>query len=327
MPWSKSKGEQLDLVDAAATAPSEPSSIDEAGLGVLEVDESPLSVPCNTSASDSLAGQALVVPIERVHEDPDNPRTEFPEARIAELAEDIRQRGILQPIVVHPADTSDHHRIHFGAMRLRAAKRAGLTHVSVVIRTAAADPYAQVAENQRRCPLEPLELARLIRRCSDAGDSNSTIARQLGMDLTTVAHHLALLDLPAELDQAPPDRTLHLTANALRAEQVACRAARASPCIGDWRGRDHTIRCRSAAGGSDTKRCAECFRRQAFDFPDRASQRRVRIWRCWSFGSRNQSWQKCSSNLPRCGIASPTWPIDWVEPFVQGSDRPTLFIT
>ncbi len=87
-------------------------------------------------------------------------------------------------------------------MRLRAAKRAGLKQVPIAVRTATDDPYAQVAENQKRCPLSPLELARFIRGRSDDGDSNSTISTQLGMDLTTVAHHLALLDLPPELEQA-----------------------------------------------------------------------------------------------------------------------------
>jgi len=47
-----------------------------------------------------------------------------------------------------------------------------------------------------------LDLARFIKGRSEAGDSNATIAKRLGMNLTTVAHHLALLDLPAELDQA-----------------------------------------------------------------------------------------------------------------------------
>jgi ParB family transcriptional regulator, chromosome partitioning protein len=202
MPWSKPKGEQLDLLDAAAATSNDSVLIEGLGIDAPEVDEPPLSTPCDTSALDVFAGQALVVPIESLHEDPDNPRTEFPQARLDELADDIRQRGILQPIVVHPADASGTYRIHFGAMRLRAAKRAGLLHVPITVRAAPPDPYAQVAENHKRCPLQPLEFARLIRARSVAGDSNATIAKQLGMDLSTVAHHLALLDLPPELDQA-----------------------------------------------------------------------------------------------------------------------------
>lgn len=142
------------------------------------------------------------MPLSLIDEDPNNPRTDFPESEIAELADDIRERGILEPIVVHPADAAGRYRIHFGAMRCRAAKRAGLDVVPVVFRDAAADPYAQVAENQKRHGLTPLDLARFIRARVEEGQSNAAIAKRLAMDITTVAHHLALLDLPPELDAA-----------------------------------------------------------------------------------------------------------------------------
>jgi ParB family chromosome partitioning protein len=142
------------------------------------------------------------VPLSALCEDPDNPRTEFPSAELQELAEDIRQHGILQPIVVQPVDADGRYRIHFGAKRFRAAGLAGLERVPVTVRPTAADPYAQVAENQKRHGLTPLDLARFIRGRVALGDSNATIAKRLGMDLTTVAHHLALLDLPAPLAAA-----------------------------------------------------------------------------------------------------------------------------
>jgi ParB family transcriptional regulator, chromosome partitioning protein len=72
----------------------------------------------------------------------------------------------------------------------------------VVVRDAPPDPYMQVAENRKRHDLTPLDLARFIRACVDAGDSNATIAKRLGIDQTTIAHHLALLDLPPELNEA-----------------------------------------------------------------------------------------------------------------------------
>ena len=150
-----------------------------------------------------------------LYEDAHNPRTEFPEESIAELAEDIRQRGVLQPLVVHPAGSDGRHQVHFGAKRLRAAMLAGLHEVPVVVRDLPADRYAQVAENQKRHGLTPLELARFIRAQVDSGDTNATIARQLGMNLTAVAHHLSLLELPPVLDHAlksgrcTSPRTLH----------------------------------------------------------------------------------------------------------------------
>lgn len=163
----------------------------------------------------SASGIPHMVATSQIDEDPHNPRTEFPDAEIDELADDIRQRGILQPLVVHPADAKGRYRLHFGAKRWRAAVRAELSEVPVVIRDAPANAYDQVAENQKRQGLAPLDLARFIKGRVDAGESNAEIARRLGMNLTTVAHHLSLLDLPPALDDAlkagrcTSPRTLH----------------------------------------------------------------------------------------------------------------------
>lgn len=157
----------------------------------------------------------LRLAVARIDEDPANPRADFPQAALNELAADIRKRGILMPLVVHPADANGRHKLHFGAMRLRAAILAGLRDVPVVVRDAPADRYAQVAENLKRHNLSPLDLARFIRSQIDEGESQTTIARQLGMNLTTVAHHLSLLDLPPVLDdvlragRCTSPRTLH----------------------------------------------------------------------------------------------------------------------
>ena len=200
-PWSKSKSIQLDLLSAALIAPSDATTR-----------EISVSKPIEANTS---AGRPLLLTTTSLFEDPNNPRTEFPEAELEELAEDIRQHGILQPIVVHPVDAVGRHQIHFGAKRWRVAQLAELKQVPVVVRDATADPYTRVAENQKRHGLTPLDLARFIRGRADAGDSNATVAKRLGMNLTTVAHHLALLELPPELDEAlksgrvTSPRTLH----------------------------------------------------------------------------------------------------------------------
>ena len=93
-------------------------------------------------------GRPLLLAVSLLYEDTNNPRTEFPEASLAELAADIQQRGVLQPLVVHPVENDGRHRVHFGAKRLRAAIKAGLHEVPVVVRDLPADRYAQVAESQ-----------------------------------------------------------------------------------------------------------------------------------------------------------------------------------
>ncbi|HNJ82146.1 MAG TPA: ParB/RepB/Spo0J family partition protein [Piscinibacter sp.] len=197
VPSPESQPTQLDLLsDEPVRSPPEPLRIRR------------------RSAISSTGGPHLV-PIEQIEEDPANPRVEFPEIELKDLASDIRMRGVLVPLVVHPADANGRHRLHFGAMRLRAANLAGLRAVPVVVRDAPADRYAQVAENRKRHNLSPLDLARFIRSQMNAGESQTTIARQLGMNLTTVAHHLSLLELPPVLDNAlragrcTSPRTLH----------------------------------------------------------------------------------------------------------------------
>lgn len=197
--WNKAKDVQLDLLDAAPAlvAPTADAK------------------PPITTTPRAVASAPQLLALATLCEDPANPRTEFPEAELDELAEDIRQHGVLQPIVVHPADEQGRHRIHFGAKRWRAAQRAGLTEVPVVVRDTPTDPYTQVAENQKRHGLTPLDMAHFIKGRVDAGASNAEIAKRLGMNLTTVAHHLALLVLPPELDEAlksgrcTSPRTLH----------------------------------------------------------------------------------------------------------------------
>ncbi len=223
MPWHKSKDAQLDLLDFEP----EPIALQRTA-GAAARSDAPLpaavAIPPTASEVALRDGRPMLLAVSLLYEDVNNPRTEFPQAELEELADDIRQHGILQPIVVHPVDAEGRYQIHFGAKRWRAAQLARLDDVPVVVRDAPADPYTQVAENQKRHGLTPLDLARFIRGRVNAGDSNATVAKRLGMNLTTVAHHLALLELPPELDAAMKSgrvtspRTLHELSN-LHAEQ------------------------------------------------------------------------------------------------------------
>ena len=246
MQWSNSNAVQLELLDADPGALRDAHDLDD-HRPTRQVRSAPAPRSSARTARSS-DGCPLVVALAQLYEDPNNPRTEFPESEIEELADDIRRHGILQAIVVHPAGAAGRYRIHFGAKPLRAAGRAGLDEVPVVVRDAPADGYAQVAENQKRHGLTPLDLARFIRAKVDEGESNAAIAARLGMDPTTVGHHLALLELPPELDdtlksgrctsprtlyelsklhEAQPDRAKALIAGESEITRAAIAAVRA----------------------------------------------------------------------------------------------------
>lgn len=166
LPWSKPKANQLGLLDADPELPHE-SSVLQARQHARSL-APPGSSKTVAEGDVSSAGRPLLVPVDRLSEDPNNPRTEFPDAEIDELADSIRQHGILQPLVVCPTNQPGHYCIHHGAKRSRAARRAGLSEVPVVVRDALADTYAQAAENQKRHGLTPLDLAGSTRRVKGA---------------------------------------------------------------------------------------------------------------------------------------------------------------
>lgn len=133
LPWNKSKEVQPDLLDAepGPAAPDLPVAAEPRGVSSREA----AAIAPAASEPSGKDGRPLLLAVSMLYEDGHNPRTEFPEVSIAELAEDIQQRGVQQPLVVHPADRDGRHQVHFGAKRLRAAIRAGLREVPVVVRT------------------------------------------------------------------------------------------------------------------------------------------------------------------------------------------------
>src|SRR4051812_42730374 len=109
MPWAKSQlqVEQLDLVDEASAEP-------RAGLGVDVADGAVSAAAPAVPLHALTAGVPLTVSVDCLDEDPFNPRTEFPDEEIAELAQDIALRGILQPIVVRRTADADRYHVVFG---------------------------------------------------------------------------------------------------------------------------------------------------------------------------------------------------------------------
>jgi ParB family chromosome partitioning protein len=140
------------------------------------------------------------IPIEFVRSNPRNPRQTFNEADLEELAASIRERGIIQPIVVRPVPAAtDTYEIVAGERRWRAAQRAGL-HTVPVIAMQINDKEAlelSIVENVQRADLNALEEAKgYAQLASDYGYSHSDIGRVIGKSRSHVANTLRLLALP-----------------------------------------------------------------------------------------------------------------------------------
>jgi len=143
------------------------------------------------------------VPVEFLRPNPRNPRKAFLEADLEELAASIRERGVIQPIVVRPAaGVADAYEIIAGERRWRASQRAGLHEVPVVVlevddRTSL--EYA-IVENVQRADLNPIEEAAGYERLiAEFGYAQSDLATIIGKSRSHVANTLRLLKLPASI--------------------------------------------------------------------------------------------------------------------------------
>src|SRR5262245_62158000 len=141
------------------------------------------------------------VPIEYVRANPRNPRKLFSETELAELADSIRERGIIQPIVVR-ARGADHYEIIAGERRWRAAQRAGLHEVPIVALdvTDAEALELAIIENVQRSDLNPLEEASgYLALSNEYSHSQEDIAKIVGKSRSHIANTLRLLHLPEKV--------------------------------------------------------------------------------------------------------------------------------
>jgi ParB family chromosome partitioning protein len=140
------------------------------------------------------------VPIEFLRPNPRNPRRHFAETELDELAASMRERGIIQPIVVRPVKgATDSYEIIAGERRWRAAQRAGLHVVPIVPLDVSDDEALQLAiiENVQRADLNPLEEAAGYQALMNEFEhSQDAIAKMVGKSRSHVANTLRLLKLP-----------------------------------------------------------------------------------------------------------------------------------
>ena len=145
------------------------------------------------------SGRPLEVNLEEISEDPNQPRVEFDEESLKELADSIRARGVKTPISVRPVKKGSHpYMINHGARRFRASRLAGLATIPVYVD----DDYTdedQIIENIHRDALRPREIADYIGRKLAQGKAQKDIAKGLGKSKGWVSQHAVLLDLPESI--------------------------------------------------------------------------------------------------------------------------------
>jgi ParB family transcriptional regulator, chromosome partitioning protein len=145
------------------------------------------------------------LPIESIHRNPRQPRSQIDQVELAELAASIKENGILQPLIVSTAEEPGQYTLIAGERRLLAAGMAGFETVPVIIREASDLQRLELAliENVQRSDLTPLEAAEAYRQLADDFNrSHEQIAQQLGKSRVAITNTLRLLNLPQDVRAA-----------------------------------------------------------------------------------------------------------------------------
>jgi len=198
------------------------------GLSALlgEVDVASPAAPEAEEAAAAPKGPPTEVAIELLRRNPDQPRRSFTEADIEDLAASVKAKGVLQPILVRPAPGAEGEwQIVAGERRWRAAQRAGLRTVPVLVRTLDDLEVLEVAivENVQRADLNAVEEALAYKALLERfGRTQEAVAQSVGKSRSHVTNTLRLLQLPDDVQQ-------HLAAGRLTAGHARAIATAKDP--------------------------------------------------------------------------------------------------
>ncbi|MDP8915842.1 MAG: ParB/RepB/Spo0J family partition protein [Pseudomonadota bacterium] len=198
------------------------------GLSALlgEVDVVPPTAPGEAASAPAPTGTPTEVAIELLRRNPEQPRRTFTESDIEDLAASVKEKGVLQPILVRPAPGADGEwQIVAGERRWRAAQRAGLRTVPVLVRTLDDLEVLEVAivENVQRADLNAIEEALAYKALLERfGRTQEAVAQSVGKSRSHVANTLRLLQLPEDVQQ-------HLAAGRLSAGHARAIATAKDP--------------------------------------------------------------------------------------------------
>ena len=178
------------------------------GRGLDSILQSPeTDITSRDISGDFVAGAVAEIDINLIETNPFQPRTEFDETALRELAQSIKEQGVIQPVTVRKLGYNKYQLIS-GERRLRASKMAGLTKIPAFIRVANDEQMLELAliENIHRENLNAIEVAisyqRLIDECNMTQEE---VSEKVGKSRSAVANFLRLLKLPAEVQIAIRD--------------------------------------------------------------------------------------------------------------------------
>ena len=178
------------------------------GRGLDSILQSPeTDITSRDISGDFVAGAVAEIDIDLIETNPFQPRTEFDETALRELAQSIKEQGVIQPVTVRKLGYNKYQLIS-GERRLRASKMAGLTKIPAFIRVANDEQMLELAliENIHRENLNAIEVAisyqRLIDECNLTQEE---VSEKVGKSRSAVANFLRLLKLPPEIQLAIRD--------------------------------------------------------------------------------------------------------------------------
>jgi ParB family chromosome partitioning protein len=165
-------------------------------------------------AAASITGKRVFMqcPIEKITPNPYQPRKIFDETALAELTSSVKEKGVLQPLIVRSVG-NDSYELIAGERRWRAAQKAGLKEVPVVLKEVSDRESLEIAiiENIQRAELNPVEEAEGYRRLMDEFSyTQEELAGKVGKERATISNHLRILKLPEEVKKDIADGLLSL---------------------------------------------------------------------------------------------------------------------
>lgn len=181
------------------------------GLGAL-LENAGTDITSKLEPDQKVAGAISNIPVSQIEANPFQPRTDFERQALIDLANSIREHGIIQPVTVRKLGY-DRYQLISGERRFRASQAAGLTSIPAYIRIANDQAMLEMAiiENIQRQDLNAVEVGlgykRLMEECHLTQEQ---LSERIGKDRTTVTNYLRLLRLPDEIQAAIRDRKLSM---------------------------------------------------------------------------------------------------------------------